>query len=58
MQMIKLTPDDVLKGAGGYREETEVECPVCDEKTEFETEAEEFECDGCGTVFVLEKPFS
>jgi len=58
MQMIKLEPDDVLKGAGGYRDETVVECPVCGEETEIETEVEEFECDGCGTGIDLNKPFS
>jgi len=56
--MIKLEPDDVLKGAGGYRDETVVECPVCGEETEIETEAEEFGCDGCGTGIDLNKPFS
>lgn len=58
MQMIKISPDDVLKGAGGYREEMTVECPMCGETTEVKTESEEFNCEGCGIGFGLDKPFS
>ena len=57
MQKIKLEPDDVLTGAGSYREEVAVDCPVCGERTGFETENEVAECD-CGAEFGVEKPFN
>jgi hypothetical protein len=57
MQMVRLEPDDVLKGAGGYREVTEVECPVCGETTEVETETEACACGDCGAEFGIDKPF-
>jgi hypothetical protein len=56
MQKIKLEPDDVLTGAGSYREEVAVDCPVCGERTGFETEKEVAECD-CGAEFGVEYPF-
>jgi ribosomal protein L37AE/L43A len=58
MQKIKLTPDDVLTGAGTYREEVEIDCPVCDKKTGFKTDDEITECDECGSEFGVDKPFS
>jgi len=58
MQMIKVSPDDVLKGAGGYREKMTVDCPACGESTEVKTDSSGFECSGCGTEFGLDKPFS
>ena len=57
MQKIKLNPDDVLTGAGSYREEVEIDCPVCGDTTGFETENEIAECD-CGAEFGVEKPFN
>lgn len=56
MQKIKLDPDDVLTGAGTYRGEVEIQCPVCGEKTGFETENEIAECE-CGEEFGVEYPF-
>jgi len=56
--MIKVSPDDVLKGAGGYREKMTVDCPACGESTEVKTDSSGFECSGCGTEFGLDKPFS
>jgi len=58
MLKVKLTADDVLKGAGGYREVVEIECPVCGEVTTHETEEEIAECSGCGEEFGIEKPFN
>lgn len=58
MLKVKLTPDDVLKGAGGYREEVEMDCPVCGESFVYETESETTECDDCGEEFGVEKPFN
>ncbi|MFP4174483.1 MAG: hypothetical protein ACLFSW_01725 [Halobacteriales archaeon] len=57
MHKIKLEPDDVLTGAGSYREEVEVECPVCGDTVGFGTENEIAECD-CGAEFGVEKPFN
>jgi len=56
MQKVKLTPDGVLKGAGGYREE--VDCPVCGGSFVYETESETTECEDCGEEFGVEKPFN
>lgn len=58
MLKLKLTPDDVLKGAGGYRETVEMYCPVCGETVVYETERETTECEGCGEEFGVEKPFN
>lgn len=58
MLKVKLTPDDVLKGAGGYREEVEVECPVCGDEVVYETEEEMTDCGSCGEEFGVEKPFN
>jgi len=58
MLKVKLTPDDVLKGAGGYREKTKVECPVCGDEVVYETVDEVTDCDACGEEFGVEKPFN
>ena len=58
MLKVKLTPDDVLKGAGTYREEVEMDCPVCGETVVYETETEITDCDDCGEEFGVEKPFN
>ena len=58
MLKVKLTPDDVLTGAGTYRESVEVECPVCEDTVVYETEDETTECNGCSEEFGVEKPFN
>jgi len=58
MQKVKLTPDDVLTGAGSYKEEVKIDCPVCDETNSFETDGEIVDCDGCEAEFGVEKPFN
>ncbi|MDY6780161.1 MAG: hypothetical protein SV760_06400 [Halobacteria archaeon] len=57
MQKVKLRPDDVLKGVGSYRDEIKVICPICDEVSVAEREDNEVECEGCGEMLGLEKPF-
>ncbi|MDY7080911.1 MAG: hypothetical protein SXQ77_00530 [Halobacteria archaeon] len=57
MQKIKLTPDDVLMGAGSYRDEITIECPLCDNEITLGRDENETECD-CGEVLELEKPFA
>ncbi len=59
MLKVKLTPDDVLKGAGGYRDVVEMDCPVCGEGVVYETESRirTTECGGCGEEFGVEEPF-
>jgi len=58
MLKVKLTPDDVLTGAGTYREVVEIECPVCGDTTVYKTEHEMTDCEGCGEEFGVEKPFN
>jgi ribosomal protein S27E len=58
MLKVKLTPDDVLTGAGTYREAVEVECPVCGDITVYKTEQEKTDCGSCGKEFGVEKPFN
>lgn len=58
MYKLNLEPDDVLTGAGSYREEVKVDCPVCGDDIVYETEDDMVECDGCGEEFGVEKPFN
>jgi ribosomal protein L37AE/L43A len=58
MQKIKLTPDDVLTGAGTYREEVEIDCPVCTEEATVKTDSGMAQCEDCGAEFGVENPFS
>ncbi|MCX2819977.1 hypothetical protein EGH25_11515 [Haladaptatus sp. F3-133] len=58
MHKIRLNADDVLTGAGSYREKVSIDCPVCGGTTGFETDAEIAECDDCGEEFGVEKPFN
>jgi len=58
MLKVKLTPDDVLTGAGTYREEVEMECPACGDEVVYETEDETTDCDACDEEFGVEKPFN
>ncbi len=57
MQKIKLKPDEILTGAGTYREETEIDCPVCGDEMTIETDGGETDCEGCGAEFGVENPF-
>jgi len=58
MQKVKLTPDEILTGAGTYRKVTEIDCPVCGEDVTVVTAGGVADCDGCGTEFGVENPFN
>lgn len=56
MEEIKLKPDDVLKGAGSYRDEITLECPACGTEITTEPTQNEATCE-CGETIELQKPF-
>ncbi|MFW5929938.1 MAG: hypothetical protein ACOCT0_05925 [Halobacteriota archaeon] len=58
MESLNLEPDDVLTGAGTYRETVETRCPECGEPVEVDTLEDSHDCDACGKEIDVHNPFA